>query len=87
MEPKIIKKKRMALAGLWGDGKMTAALWQDFEEKAEKSGFVAADSCGWEIRINGKSENDCFVGFATGEKAPEGFQAVTLPPRNTRRST
>ncbi len=79
MEPKIIKKKRMTLAGLWGDGRMTAALWQDFEEKAEKSGFTAADSCGWEIRTDGEPGYDCFVGFAAGEKAPEGFQAVTLP--------
>lgn len=79
MEPKLIKKKKITLAGLWGDGRMTAGLWQDFEEKAEKSGFAAADNCGWEIRTDGESGHDCFVGFTVEEKAPRGFKTVTLP--------
>ena len=79
MEPKLIKKKKMNLAGLWGDGRMTAGLWQDFEEKAEKSGFQATDNCGWEIRTDGEAGKDCFVGFTVEEKAPKGFQAITLP--------
>jgi predicted transcriptional regulator YdeE len=79
MEPKLIKKKKMTLSGLWGDGRMTAGLWQDFEEKADKSEFQAADNCGWEIRTDGEIGRDCFVGFTIDEKAPKGFQTATLP--------
>ncbi|HOP10253.1 MAG TPA: hypothetical protein PK629_02045 [Oscillospiraceae bacterium] len=79
MEPKLIKKKKMTLAGMWGDGRMTAGLWQDFEEKAEKAGFEAADNCGWEIRTDGETGRDCFVGFSAEEQTKSGFDTIELP--------
>ena len=85
MEPRIISKERLLVAGLTGDGRDTGKMWKDFDEKQAANPFPQADQSGYEIRFYAGEKpvipgGDVHVGFAVAENCqPEGFSVQALP--------
>ena len=85
MQPKIISKDTMNIAGLTGNGSDTGAVWGEFETQFAKHPFPKADENGYEIRFyDGEkpaaSGKDTHVGFAANVQTADGFTMVSLPP-------
>jgi predicted transcriptional regulator YdeE len=81
MEPKIIRKEKLQIAGIMGDGSKTAQLWETFETKNKTYGLDKKTvSPGYEVRFYYDGKCDCFVGLAVAEEnAAEGFELLSLP--------
>ena len=81
MQPKIIKKDRLFITGLSGDGKKTGEVWNDFDKLYKDNPFSKIGDEGYEVRFwQGKKENDVHVGFATeSEQQINGFTSLALP--------
>jgi hypothetical protein len=76
MQPKIIKKDRLYITGLTGDGAKTGEVWNDFARRYNVNPFPKADEAGHEIRF-GESVH---VGFQTASAAEGGeYSFVELP--------
>jgi len=69
IEPKIIRKGEILIAGVIGDGKQTWELWNEFERLEDKSPITnKKENAGYEIRMYNKEEKcDCFVGVRIDE--------------------
>ncbi|NCA93249.1 AraC family transcriptional regulator [bacterium] len=83
MEPKIIRKEQLLIAGIMGDGFKTAELWGTFDSKLQETELSkkTADA-GYEVRFDYDGKCDCFVGLAVTERGgAEGFELLELPPR------
>lgn len=85
MQPKIISRDGLFVAGLTGDGAKTGEVWNDFDNQYNGKPFPKADECGYEIRfwdgekpaVHGK---DIHVGFLTENAGNiDGFTTVALP--------
>ncbi|NSW90418.1 MAG: GyrI-like domain-containing protein [Firmicutes bacterium] len=82
MEPVIVEKSQIIVAGISGDGNKTYDLWKRFSEKDGRiphSNKVNDD--GYEIRMyheNGKC--DCFVGVAVANaKVTDDYELYNIP--------
>ena len=78
--PTIIKRDRLVIRGMTGDGADTAGLWARFEREYNAQPFDKADENGYEIRVYRKNGCDCHVGFAVaGGEASAPFCDFMLP--------
>ena len=86
MQPTIIRKEKLFITGLTGDGQQTYKVWCDFESAYDAKPFPKADEHGYEIRFWSEEKpapegNDIHVGFLTKEAVEiDGFTTITLPP-------
>lgn len=79
LNPKIIKKEALNIAGCVGNWQETAKIWADFEAKAAQLGSHR-DQSGYEVRIWDNLENPVYAGHSMGSRAvPEGFASIRLP--------
>lgn len=85
MQPRIIKKDKLYITGLSGDGTQTGEVWNVFDSQYNKKPFPKADENGYEIRYykgekpvaNGK---DIHVGFnAETADSINGYTTVAIP--------
>jgi len=84
MQPTIIRRPALLIAGLTGDGSQTGALWNELDRKYGEKPFPKSDECGYEIRLYGGSQpiipgRDIHAGFAAAGGGIGGFDAVALP--------
>lgn len=77
IEPKIIRKGEMILAGVLGLGSSTGALWHEYEELEKKKPlYDKLDDSGYELRM----EEECLVGSVVKQiKSNETYVYKRLP--------
>lgn len=69
MNPKIISKEKMMIAGIMGDGNQTGKLWDDFDKKAKEIEIAnTIGQNGYEVRFYYDNKCDCFVGSAVSDE-------------------
>ena len=83
MQPRILHKKQMVLAGIRGDGADAAGLWRKYEQL--RGDALLTDRVGedhFELRLSDDEGCACLVGaLVSGEdELPAGFTRVVLPP-------
>ena len=82
MQPTIIKKDKLYITGLSGDGSKTGELWNDFDKQYNDKPFPKTDENGYEIRFWSKAKegNDVHVGFSAESKQEnDGFTTIAIP--------
>lgn len=81
VDPKLIERGSMLIAGVAGDGSRTAEIWKAFEELIKKTDLPNRLSCnGYEIRIYDKQKCECFVGLAVpDDNVDSSFTLFRLP--------
>lgn len=81
LNPKIIKRNKLIIAGVSGDGSRTGEVWQAFEKLNNDIGLPQKLSDnGYEIRIHGEGGGIVHVGFAvSNEDVNPEFTIMTLP--------
>ena len=88
MQPQIIKRGKLSVAGRTGDGSKTHEVWSGFDNQYNQKPFQKFSNNGYEIRfwpsrVSGKKpdpEKSVHVGFAVDNVADtEGFDIITLP--------
>ena len=85
MQPTIIRKEKLFITGITGDGQQTCKVWGDFENAYDAKPFPKADEHGYEIRFWDSDKpapvgSDIHVGFLTIDAAGhDSFTTVTLP--------
>jgi|GEM_PF-791223 len=85
MQPKIIKKDKLYITGLTGDGGKTGEVWNEFDSRFKENLFTKADENGYEIRFydgekSAPQHGDVHVGFlAESEITADGFTTIVLP--------
>ena len=85
MKPTIIKKDKLFITGLSGDGNQTVKVWEDFDSAYIAKLFPKAEEHGYEIRFyNGEKPaqqgRDIHAGFLTDVAGShEGFTTIALP--------
>lgn len=81
MEPRIIERSQMYIAGVSGDGSKTAVVWQSFmalQEKKELANALSQD--GYEVRICEDKGQTCHVGLSISSlQADEDYTVFSLP--------
>ncbi len=84
VNPKIIKREGLLVAGVTGDGSKTAQIWEDFETLRQRVTLDGALSDnGYEIRFNtdGSDYCDCHAGHLVSSGAIDpAYTLVELPP-------
>ncbi len=81
MEPRIIEQPQMYIAGVSGDGRMTAQVWQSFMELQGKRKLVnALSQDGYEVRICEEYGQTCHVGLSISSPQAEAeYTVLPLP--------
>jgi AraC-like DNA-binding protein/predicted transcriptional regulator YdeE len=81
VEPRIIERPQMYIAGVSGDGSKTAVLWQNFMEQSGKRKLASALSQdGYEVRICEEKGQTCHVGLNTSTpQDDDGYTVLPLP--------
>lgn len=85
VDPKIIERGELLIAGVSGDGSRTADLWQEYSELEKKVGVKnKASKGGYEVRIyHPDGRCLCHVGVCvTDEEVDSAFTLLRLPPSN-----
>lgn len=81
MQPKLIHRDKLIIAGKSGDGSETAELWQKFvtaTQRHEMQNKYSDD--GYEVRICSEDRCDCHVGYlVAGEEINDAFDLLVLP--------
>ena len=82
MQPKIIEKDKLFIAGLTGDGTKTYELWNVLDIKYNTNPFPKSDENGYEIRFftNETKGKDIHVGFLGESEYTEGYDIIIIPP-------
>ncbi len=81
VHPTIIKRNKLIIAGVSGDGNKTGEVWQKFMTLNKMIGFKnkLADN-GYEIRLYTQDECECHVGFAVkNHDVDNSFTIMELP--------
>jgi len=78
MNPTIIQRDKLIIAGLMGDGNQTALLWENFEKKSNVLKIKSRiNENSYEVRLYYNDKCDCFVGVAVSNiednNVVEGF--------------
>ncbi len=81
VEPRIIQRPNMYIAGVSGDGSKTAAVWDQFMALNEKRPLAhALTQDGYEVRICEDEGQSCHVGLSVPEpKADAEYTLLELP--------
>ncbi|MFO8110113.1 MAG: effector binding domain-containing protein [Thermoplasmata archaeon] len=80
MEPKIIKKDEIIIAGVCGSGYKTAELWEEFDRRETGVKNKLSDD-GYEVRIYSDESCKCHVGASiSNTEGNEGLDMLRLPP-------
>lgn len=81
MHPKIIRKEKLLIAGITGDGNKTRELWQHFCELNEKIGFKnKLSENSYEVRIYDVNQCTCHVGVCvSSSEVDSAFTLLKLP--------
>ena len=82
VHPKLIKRGKLFIAGLTGDGNQTGVLWEKFMAMKETNRILnKVSDNGYEIRFYpGDDHCDCHVGVAVPDtKVDPVYQVVKLP--------
>ena len=83
MQPRIVKRGELCIAGLTGDGSKTAEVWSEFETRYDRSPFPKTDEYGYEVRFYGDEKPagmDIHVGFLTVKSNfTNEFTVIELP--------
>ena len=81
VNPKIIKRNSLVIAGISGDGNKTGEVWEAFMKLAgEKPVVNKLSDNGYEIRLYDGDLSTVYVGFAVSEPAPdEDYTFYSLP--------
>ena len=81
MNPKLIKRRALRVAGISGDGDATAEVWQAFEKLNKQRPLrneLSGD--GYEIRLYENDKSTVHVGHAVeDERVDSAYTVVTLP--------
>lgn len=85
MQPKIIKKDKLIITGLTGNGINTCEVWNSFSNRYENNPYPKLDESSYEIRFGSSRrtgrkpdpEKSVHVGVLT-EKAPENCDYVSI---------
>lgn len=81
VNPNLIKKDALLIAGVTGDGNRTGEIWQEFEKLNNEIGLAnKLSDNGYEIRIHDGIKCDCHVGFAVSDKNVNPAYTVTELP-------
>ncbi len=83
MQPTLLHRDRLVLAGMLGDGADTAALWAAYDALDGDSLLAAeAGADHYELRLCGNDGScTCLVGVQfSGDVPPRGFTKLALPP-------
>ena len=81
VNPKIIKRNTLSIAGVSGDGDKTGEVWESFMKLASEKplGNILSGN-GYEIRLYGTDTNTVHVGYAvSGPIADEAYSLYSLP--------
>ena len=81
VEPRIIERPAMYIAGVCGDGSKTASVWQSFMMLQEQKKLAdALSQDGYEIRICQDNGQMCHVGLSISTpQADAAYSVFTLP--------
>lgn len=81
VHPKIIKKEKLLIPGITGDGYKTRELWQHFCELYEKIGFKnKLSENSYEVRIYNVNKCTCHVGVCVSSSEVDSvFTLLKLP--------
>lgn len=81
VQPRIIKKENVIIAGTQGDGTKTEEVWQAFMKlNSEKPLKNAVSEDGYEIRMYDGIQQTVFVGnLVTNSEIEEGYSIMELP--------
>jgi len=81
LNPKIIKRSTMVIAGVSGDGNKTGEVWEKFMRLAgETPPANKISENGYEIRVYDGDSCDVHVGYEVkGEAVGCGYEAIKLP--------
>ena len=78
VNPKIIQKDALTIAGVSGDGNKTGEVWQAFEKlNSQQAGKLSGN--GYEIRMYDGGQCTVHVGFAVSAAPGEPYELLTLP--------
>ena len=82
VDPTIIKRKKLTIAGVSGDGQKTREIWQRFMQLNKTIGLTyKMNESGYEIRVYTSDACRCHVGFAVkNHDANKSFTIMELPP-------
>ena len=81
VNPNIIKKDRILVAGVAGEGNRTGEIWQEFIrlEKENPLGNKVSDN-GYEVRFYSNTKSSVHVGAeVTDDAVPEGYSVFEIP--------
>jgi len=80
LNPKIIKRDSLTIAGVSGDGNKTGEVWESFMQlsKEKPIGNKLSDN-GYEIRLYNGGTSAVHVGYAIKGDAPDAYSLYTLP--------
>ncbi len=81
VEPRIIDRPQLYIAGVGGDGSKTAAVWEEFMALSERKKLAnALSQDGYEIRTYEGGEQMCHVGLSiSSPQTDEGYAVFPLP--------
>ena len=81
MVVKLIERGSMVIAGVTGDGRHTAQVWEEFMKKSEAVGIpTRLSDDGYEVRVYGEDGATVHVGFqVSGEAVDPAFTVMRLP--------
>lgn len=82
VKPNIIKRGKLRIAGITGDGNKTGQVWMDFEKAVEAKGLPERLSQnGYELRFTKADRWMVHVGYAVpeGARVDEAFHVMDLP--------
>jgi len=78
VNPKIMKKDALTVAGVSGDGDKTGEAWQAFEQlNSQQAGKLSGN--GYEIRVYDGDRCTVHVGFAVNAAPGEPYELCSLP--------
>ena len=75
MQPKIMVKDELLIAGLSGNGSDTGAVWAEFDKRYKANPFSELNENGYEVRY---SDGGIHIGFTVSDNFA-GFSSLLLP--------
>ena len=82
LEPKIIKKRGILVAGVCGNGNETAKLWQKYEQLERNNPIKnKVDDWGYEVRLYDETNKcECYVGVCVDKSVTQScYSSIILP--------
>jgi len=78
VSPNIVKKGKLLVAGITGNGNETGKLWSEFSKVKDKIDNKVSEN-GYEIRLFGEEINTCHVGVSVKDDNTKELTCLMLP--------